>query len=536
MYKMILADDNALSIKGLEANLDFAAMGVELAGSFLSGMDVLAYLTQHPDVDLLVSDIRMPHMTGLELAREALSRNKMIKIVLISAYDDFEYAQEALRIGVTDYVQKPIQYDELTATLRRALKKLEEERAVLRRLEAAQPELRKKFYQDLIRIHPMLVAQTLAQEAQYLGIATEGGSFLSVAVAAEENEDRLTLPDAEASLLNYFIKTDAVQAWFGSELDCRVIGDREELLLVLHDPQGDVCGILEKVRTLCERFGTAHPGLDLNLCFGIGTSQTTLWGIPLSLEAAHRAVNRRFVYPDQVVFTEGNEATGLLPFLTHIAEAQDELVQLLLRRDTAALDTMEAHLTESVIAQLKEPSLIVPYLVVLVSGVLGQVRQDGVDLSEAEGVITGFSARCRHPVSIRDIQEMLNQFFRHTMAALAQSQQSYQHKLLGKAKEYIENNLSDSQLRLENIATEVHVTPSHLSRIFKRSEGINVSDYITQKRIERATRLLRSTSEPISFVSDQVGYASPYYFSACFKKITGLTPSEYRRGRPESMK
>ncbi|MEA5145502.1 MAG: response regulator, partial [Candidatus Limiplasma sp.] len=197
MYKMILADDNALSIKGLEANLDFAAMGVELAGSFLSGMDVLAYLTQHPDVDLLVSDIRMPHMTGLELAREALSRNKMIKIVLISAYDDFEYAQEALRIGVTDYVQKPIQYDELTATLRRALKKLEEERAVLRRLEAAQPELRKKFYQDLIRIHPMLVAQTLAQEAQYLGIATEGGSFLSVAVAAEENEDRLTLPDAE---------------------------------------------------------------------------------------------------------------------------------------------------------------------------------------------------------------------------------------------------------------------------------------------------------------------------------------------------
>lgn len=90
MYKMILADDNALSIKGLEANLDFAALGVELAGSFLSGMDVLAYLTQHPDVDLLVSDIRMPHMTGLELAREALSRNKMIKIVLISAYDDFE--------------------------------------------------------------------------------------------------------------------------------------------------------------------------------------------------------------------------------------------------------------------------------------------------------------------------------------------------------------------------------------------------------------------------------------------------------------
>ena len=177
MYKVIIADDNALSIKGLEANLNFAAIGAELVGSFLSGMDVLTYLEAHDDVDLLVSDIRMPHMTGLELAREVLGRNKMIKIVLISAYDDFEYAQEALRIGVTDYVQKPIQYDELTETMRRALQKLDEERAVLKRLEAAQPELRKKFYLDLTRVHPMLASQALSKEAQYLDIATEGGSF-----------------------------------------------------------------------------------------------------------------------------------------------------------------------------------------------------------------------------------------------------------------------------------------------------------------------------------------------------------------------
>ncbi len=115
------------------------------------------------------------------------------------------------------------------------------------------------------------------------------------------------------------------------------------------------------------------------------------------------------------------------------------------------------------------------------------------------------------------------------MEALDQSLQSYQQKLLGKVKQYIEAHLRDSQLRLENIADAVHVTHSHLSRIFKRSEGINISDYITQKRIEKATHLLRSTSESISFVSEQVGYASPYYFSACFKKVTGMTPSEYRK-------
>jgi two-component system response regulator YesN len=530
MYKVIIADDNALSIKGLEANLDFASIGAELAGSFLSGMDVLNYLEGHPDVDLLVSDIRMPHMTGLELAREALTRNKMMKIVLISAYDDFEYAQEALRIGVTDYVQKPIQYDELTETMRRALQKLEEERTVLKRLEAAQPELRKKFYLDLMRVHPMLAPQALAQEAQYLGIAAEGGSFLCVAVSGEKNEENIPASGTEAMILNQFLQTDALEAWFGAEMECHLISDREDQLILLHDPDLDEKAMVQKVRSLCERFGAAHEQLKATLYFGIGAAQDSLWKIVQSVDMARRAANRHFVTPDQQVFTESDEDAGMLPFLARITEAQGEIVQLLLRRDTAALDRMVAQLTESVVVKLKDQSLIVPYLVVMVSGVLGQISQDGVDLTEAERTVAAFGARGRHAASARDIGDMLRQFFRQTVDALDRSLMSYQQKLLGKVKQYIDAHLRDSQLRLENIADEVHVTHSHLSRIFKRSEGINVSDYITQKRIEKATQLLRSTSESISFVSEQVGYASPYYFSACFKKVTGMTPSEYRKG------
>jgi len=530
MYKVIIADDNALSIKGLEANLNFAAIGAELVGSFLSGMDVLNYLEGHGDVDLLVSDIRMPHMTGLELAREVLLRNKMIKIVLISAYDDFEYAQEALRIGVTDYVQKPIQYDELAETMRRALQKLDEERAVLRRLEAAQPELRKKFYLDLTRVHPMLASQALSKEAEYLGIQAEVGSFLCVAISGERNEDNLAASGTEAMILNQFLQTDALQAWFGAEMECHLIGDREDQLAILHDANLDGKTMVQKVRSLCEGFGAAHENLNATLYFGIGTAQDSIWTIVLSMDTARRAANRHFVTPDQQVFTESDDDAGTLPFLTRIAEAQGEIVQLLLRRDTTALDRMVVQLTQSVVVKLKDQSLIVPYLVVLISGVLGQLSQDGVDLTEAERTVAAFGSRGRHPASARDIGEMLRQFFRQTVAALDQSLQSYQQKLLGKVKQYIDTHLQDSQLRLENIADEVHVTHSHLSRIFKRSEGINVSDYITQKRIEKATYLLRSTSESISFVSEQVGYASPYYFSACFKKVTGMTPSEYRKG------
>lgn len=529
MYKVIIADDNALSIKGLEANLDFAAIGAELVGSFLSGMDVVNYLEGHGDVDLLVSDIRMPHMTGLELAREALKRNKMMKIVLISAYDDFDYAQEALRIGVTDYVQKPIQYDELQETMKRALQKLEEERTVLRRLEQAQPELRKKFYLDLTRVHPMLASRALSKEAHYLGIATVGGSFLCVAISGEQKEETLSASDTETMILNQFLQAEALEAWFGAEMECHLISDREDQLAILHDKNLDGNAMVQKVCALCEGFGAAHENLNQALYFGIGPAQDSLWKIVMSMDMARRAVNRRFVTPDQHVFTESDDHAGIMPFLTRITGAQGEIVQLLLRRDLVELERMVIQITESAVNVLKDQSLIVPYLVVLISGVLGQVSQEGVDLTEAEHTVATFGTRDRYPVSPRDTQDMLRQFFRQTVEALDKSLQSHQQKLLNKVKQYVDANLHDSQLRLEKIADAVHVTHSHLSRTFKRSEGINVSDYITKKRIEKATHLLRTTSESISSISEQVGYASPYYFSACFKKVTGMTPSEYRK-------
>lgn len=525
MYQVILADDNALSIKGLEANLDLASLGAELAGSFLSGMDVLAYLKAHPEVELLVSDIRMPHMTGLELAREALTIAPHIKIILISAYDDFEYAQEALRIGVTDYVQKPIQYDMLLAAMGKALCKLEEERNILRRLEEAAPEMRRAFYQDLTRTHPLLAAQMLSAQADYLHIPVTGGAFLCLAAAWDEGQ--LSEP-THSKLLRRLSQSDALEQWLGGVLDCQMVREKEGVLAILHDPACAPEQMVEKVQALCENYLTLDE--QAGLCFGIGTPFGSLWDMPVSMDAAHRAVNRRYIRPDQSIFLDMEDGDSPLTFLTRLSESQSEITQMVLRRDEDALNRMVPQMAAQMAAQLIDGSLIMPYLVVLCSGLIGQLRQDGVDLSAAERTLSVFCIRGRHPTSTRELEEYLTTFLRLVMDALSQSQQSCQQKLIASVKEYIDSHLGDSQLRLEGIAEVVHVSPSHLSRIFKREEETNVSDYITMKRIDRAKRLLTGTSDPISLVSDQVGYASPYYFSACFKKITGKTPSDFRRG------
>lgn len=527
MYKVIIADDNALSIKGMEANLDFAALDARLAGSFLSGEDVMTYLREHPDVDLLVSDIRMPHMTGLELAREALCLNPQIKIVLISAYDDFEYAQEALRIGVLDYVQKPIQYSILQEAMRKALAKLEDERDILRRLEEAAPEMRRRFYQDLIQAHPLLACQMLEKDAAYLGVATEGGSFMALAIAWEDEKPQ----DTRTLLLNTIALETALQQRLDTVVTCQIIRERDTLLAVLHDGNKSGAELTALIRDICETFAKEHAKLTASLRFGLGTAVNSLWDMPLSMDAAQRALNRRYLFPGQSVFQEQIESNRSLVFMTHLIDSQMEIVQMLLRRDSSALESMIPRLATEVMAELKVSSLIIPYLVVLCSGIVGQMHQDGLNLDDAYRTLNNLSTHGRRTTGAKELTNFLLQFFRQITDALEHSQLSYQRQLISRVKEYIDSQLGDSGLRLETIAQEAHVTASHLSRMFKRLEGANVSDYITRKRIDKARQLLRGTPDSITQISGQVGYASPYYFSACFKKYTGMTPSEYRTAK-----
>ncbi len=401
---------------------------------------------------------------------------------------------------------------------------------MLRRLEAAQPQLRERFYLNLAHGNPARVARALAREAEYLNVATEGGSFLCVAVVGEEEENLPVSDDTEVMLLNGMLQADALGAWFGAAMECHLIPEQEDMLVILHDGAEDAQETVARVRSLCERFAAAHTGLNANLYFGVGTPQDSLWKIAGSIEAARRAVSRRFVYGDQMVFCETGENGDVLSFLSHVTEAQGLITQLLLHRDTAALDEVIDGLTKDAVLKLKDQNLTAPYLVILMSGVLGQISHEGLDLKESENIVSALAARGRRPLNVHEIAQLLRSFCLSAVDALEQSQQTYRQQLLGSVRAYIRDHLADKQLRLETIADEAHLAYSHLSRVFKQSEGISVSEYITNQRIEKARLLLRNTSEPISFISDQVGYSSPYYFSACFKKTTGLTPSEYRKG------
>ena len=529
MYRIIVVDDSALFVKGLIANLDLASLGAGLHGAFLNAPDVIACLKKDPDIDLIISDIRMPYMTGLEMAREALAINPQIKIILISAYDDFEYAQEALRIGVFDYIQKPLRYDALSAAIQKALQRLDEERQTVKRLEEAQPALIDKFYTDLIHTHPLAAESLLKKRADYLGIAHRQGAFLCIAMVSELTEAEDQPVSVEKNILHLLAMPEDLCKHFSQDMSCYPICERDHILLILHRPGLDQGSMQELSAKICHEFAEAHTDRETRLYFGIGSAVEALWDITSSVDSALHAVNKRIIFPDQSVFHDDAGDAGDLTFISRLSETESEIERLLLQRNTIELSRVSYQLVDHCRRRFKDSLVAVSYIYVLGSVILGRLSQDSLELTDALSHLISFGSKKRMSVSTAEITDFLMNFFACIIKDLNNSQISYQEKLIAGIRTYIGEQLHDTQLRLESIAAQFHMHPSHLSRLFKKYEKINVSDYITGKRIQWAEKLLLSGIDPISVISEQVGYASPYYFSACFKKLTGKTPSEYRR-------
>ena len=187
MKKVLLVDDSQLSIDGLVQNIDFQQLGLDIAAVCLDSESALDHLNRE-EVDIVISDIRMPNLTGLDLARYVIPRHKQTKIILISAFDDFEYAQEALRIGVFDYIQKPIDYAYLQRSIQKALDSVEVERALYRQLQDIKPYLEAKLYMDLLHSYPESARVVLSKKHGLPGYQTKSRSIYMLGVISKSGK------------------------------------------------------------------------------------------------------------------------------------------------------------------------------------------------------------------------------------------------------------------------------------------------------------------------------------------------------------
>ncbi|MBY0011860.1 helix-turn-helix domain-containing protein [Paenibacillus typhae] len=530
MVKMLVVDDEIYALKGITQGIDWNGLPLSAileAGSVTAAKQVMEQ--QH--IDLVISDIEMPGADGLELLRWIHDHFPHTLVVFLSGHARFEYAREALQLGCFDYALKPIDHGLLKDIVSRALAEIAAQRirqSFSELLEKQQlqwnkqlPVLVERFWQDLLagRI-PFQPERLNRQFALYNIPLTAESCVLPVLLSIEHWKEEMSAQ--EETIMEYALRKEAAQSIVGT-LDGVVFQDSHELNLILlyctKEQLPDREALIERCRRFVASSGQFHCQASCYI------------GAPARVEELAEATGRlvqaertNVSSPQSVIdaaVTGGTGAPvepGTVPSPGEWAELleqgrQDELISLLeltvrrLQEELASRETLE---------QIYYGLLHLFYQT---------ARRKGLSIYDLASV-----QELNDPLATRSPQHLLQWAVRlssKTADAFSGIMRSAS-PAIAKAHQYIQDHLQ-TDLSRDEIADLVGRNPAYLSRLFRKETGMSLSEYITQQRIERAKQLLVETNDKISSIAEGLGYVHFSYFAKLFRKLTGLTPQDYRR-------
>lgn len=517
MYKVMIVDDEPLILKGLRAIIDWQQLGLQITSQAASGEQAMeAFLEE--ETDIIITDIRMPGMSGLKLIETVRSIDPGVKFIVLSGYDDFQYVKEGMKFGIENYLLKPIDVEELEATLRAVIVKLAN---VLQQQLAARKE------QQILRDNILIrwVTQTISplelkQRSELIGVPLGGGSF-AVAVCGVMQPERQgdgisdevrmeyvseahgTLqsllggmsPSALSTLCFVDLDGDIVLVWLGkgAELDRSVL-------------QAELGEVMSQLRE--------SLGVDVFLSIGITVQSFTK--VHESYEQAKNLQTHRLINSRQSIL-DGEQARGFNPYGVMLRNAE-ELTERLAGRDTEGV----AEWIEAAFKNLKQTELASPADAQNIAAhMLIQIGK----WSKRTYLVDHFNALFQMR-SMDSIQRYVIQFAREALLSLETAERS-QSSLISKIVQDIHHHFA-GELSLKTLSHTYGVHPVYLGQLFKKEKGVGFTEYVNNYRINVAKELLVVTDLKANEISVKVGYSDPNYFYKQFTKFTGSTPSDYR--------
>ncbi|MGG6312682.1 response regulator [Paenibacillus macerans] len=539
MYKLIVVDDEDEVREGIRLKTDWAACGFELAGDYANGRDALEAVHQfHPDV--ILTDICMPFMDGLELAEQVAGRYRDIRIVIVTGYEHFEYAQQAIRLKVNDYLLKPVNLEELTDFLRRMRSELDEERAhredlnrLRRRLNESLPLMRERFLERMVtsRLNEAEINEKLA----YYQIDLCGPAYLAL-VADLDDPVPNGLPAAQnldQDELLRFAAFNIFEEVFAKERGGFAFGTRDDKigLLLAGDPQE----LESAAQTAAEQAGFAvHKYLKRSVSIGIGRPCRLRSELAHSYREAASALEYRFLHGRGRVLGISDVEYGKPGLGGHTGYGELE------KRLAAALKTGKADLVSQALeegfGELRRSLAAPRRCYAAAHRMLALLIQMIVDAGFDDGELFGEDPFSGLPPiqTLGDLQSWLDDCCRRVLAYLSERRAGVSEWQIEEALRFIREHYGDPELNLGRVCRHVYLSTSYFSALFKQHAGCTFVEYLTRLRIDKAKELLALTRLKTYDVAGKVGYGDPQYFSVIFKRVTGVTPKEYRSALKES--
>lgn len=520
-YKVFLVEDEVVVRESIRDNVAWLTFGFEFCGEAPDGEMALPLIeVARPDV--LITDIKMSFMDGLQLCKIIKERMPAVKIIILSGHDEFNYAQEAVKLGVTEYLLKPARALVLQQALKKVADQLDQERhdqerwrSLIEQVEDSRATLREKFLLKLVA--GGLTCSEAIRESHTLGLSLIAACYQVIVVEIE--------PFAETELDYHHYQQV-------NQMMTQLVGDNpdiflfqkglEELVLILKGDNPDC--VQREGYFLSELIKRKAANQSMyRLWVGLGRPQQRMSDV-------HRSWAEAKI---QLLHETGQNPTNAADRAVDKAE--------LLKLDKSVLENYLKFGVRSEFEQFFEAYLqplnqnsfksyliknyifidIVLTIAKFVHELGGQVDHIIPEMDQVENLL----------LNIQSIEQLKAKTEKILAGALDFRDSLVQNQYAGlihQAKQYIDHHYNHSDLSLQQVASQAHMSPSHFSLVFSRETNETFKEYVTRIRIDKAKALLRTTGLKSFEISDQVGYSDPLYFSTVFKKNTGFSPRQFR--------
>jgi two-component system response regulator YesN len=517
LHKVFLVEDEIVTREGIRDSVDWAAAGYQFCGEAPDG-EIALPLIQERKPDTVITDIRMPFMDGLQLCRLVKETLPATRIIILSGHSEFKYAQEAIGLGVTEYLLKPVSAQELLAVLGKVGRQIEQERRESDQVRAL--ELQSADYSAILRERLLLDLVTGRRSsgeviAQGRGLGLDLLAPWYQLLVVQTHLD----PDADIPA-----ETLYRQVW---ETITAVTGDSDQIIAFRKDPAETIL-ILKGTDPdqLCDRKADLANRLRTRLEDQPGRRVTLVAGQPgerLGLIAAAYSELR----PRLAGLAAGDRQSP--GWRSRLAKPDTAVIAGLLRSGVRADFDRSFAAYLAPLGDTDSPAAcVIDYVFTdLVLTATSFVRELDGESSALLRELSSLESRLSGGPSLDDAKELIRQVIVRVLDYRDQQAQGA-HGLIARAQAYIEEQYADPEISLQTVAAQVFLTPSYFSFLFARETHETFIEYLTRLRIARARNLLRSTALPSSEVAYQVGYNNPRYFYAVFRKVVGVSPTEFR--------
>lgn len=499
MTNVLIVDDEKIEREGLKYLLS-REEGERNVFEASNGKQALQIIRSE-DIQLVLTDIKMPHMDGLELSRRAKEENPALQIIIFSGYSDFTFAQEAIRYGVTEYILKPVNPEDFHKVIQKAEKVIEQ-----RKKKESREIKGKNFLQNYLYSGKL---EILEKAKDMINLEKWNGWHCGILL-----ESDVAFFDTAEETLEEEIQKELRRVCFYLNLNAR------QSLLLFQDVYCDYQLVANHLYNFMKRKYRDSFYLAVSRKF------EGCECLPEILEQLEQQMEEKFYHPEKHVFSNEDDVLKL-----SVGEVQDSQIMQMISEDITRKDTDQLRKHFACLKEKYHDNT--QYSAMYIKFVFSNVIQELFQENQFSG-----ERRLEHEIerlyncrNIMEIVEVTEDNIKEYEAFLDRSMSSSRNEVAA-AKNYIYQHYEED-LNLEMLAEKVYLSSGYLSFIFKKETGMNLNRYIRVFRMEKAKELLCSTNMKVAQVSERVGFANVSYFCRSFREYYGSSPESYRKGTGE---